>query len=356
MRTCPTIVIALAVLPLWAGVAAARGKKDAASGQAGPVHLQRVWEPREQAFTVLVPQGWVTEGGVVRVDPRLGPTNSVGAKIDFSVKRDPAGTTMIHWLPNITYKDPRYLVGGFPVGSNYMGMMVYPMQDPLSFLTQMVFRQQRPQAQNVQIVEQGPLPQAAQKFQRQSVVPNVQYQAGAITLVYDEGGIRYREKMVAVVEAMMGEGLGMWTNRATTTVRAPEAEFDRAQRLLALIEGSLQGNPQWVSGENRGAAQRAQNALDTQRHLQDQSRKMLDKKRENHAEIRHSSWLFLTGQEDYVNPHTGRVEQGSNQYKRRWVNGSGDVIYTDDSSYDPRADPNLQGRTSDFQLSRVRKR
>jgi hypothetical protein len=134
MRLRATIVIALAFVPLGAGVAAARGKKDAAFGQAGPVHLQRVWEPREQAFTVLVPQGWVTEGGVVRVDPRLGPTNSVGAKIDFSVKRDPAGTTMIRWLPNITYKDPRYLMGGFSVGSNTMGMMVYPMQGRTSDL------------------------------------------------------------------------------------------------------------------------------------------------------------------------------------------------------------------------------
>lgn len=83
---------------------------------------------------------------------------------------------------------------------------------------------------------------------------------------------------------------------------------------------------------------------------------IVDKKRQTHAEIRHDSWLFLTGQEDYVNPHTGLVEQGSNQYKRRWINGSGDVIYTDDPNYDPRADPNLQGRTSDFQQSRVRQR
>jgi hypothetical protein len=128
VKIVPSIVIALAVVPLWAGGASARGNRGAASGQGGPVHLLRVWEPREQAFTVLVPQGWLTEGGVVRMDPRLGPTNSVGAKIDFSVKRDPAGTTMIHWLPNITYKDPRYLMGGFSVGSNTMGMMVYPMQ------------------------------------------------------------------------------------------------------------------------------------------------------------------------------------------------------------------------------------
>jgi len=356
MRNRLAFVFTLTAIHLAPGTAVARGNKGGVPGQTGPVHLVRTWEPREHAFSVLLPQGWVTEGGVVRVDPRLGPTNSVGAKIDFSAKRDPAGTTMIRWLPNTSYKDPRYLMGGFPVGSNYMGMMVYPMQDPFSFLTQMVFRQLRPQAQNVQIVEQKPVPQAAQKFQKQSVMPNVQYQAGAVTLVYDEGGIRFREKMVAVIEAVMGQGMGMWTNRATTTVRAPDAEFERAQRLLALIEGSIQGNPQWVSGENRGAAQRAQNARETQRYLQDQSRQMLDEKRQTHAEMRHDSWLFLTGQEDYVNPHTGQVEQGSNQYKRRWINGSGDVIYTDDPNYDPRADPNLQGRTSDFELSRVRQR
>jgi len=122
-----------------------------------------------------------------------------------------------------------------------------------------------------------------------------------------------------------------------------------------VIETSLKGNPAWVAGENRGAATRAHNALQTQRYIQDQRRQMVDRQRQVNAEARHSSWLFLTGQDDYVNPHTGEVEQGSNEYRNRWVNSGGDVIYSNNPEYDPSWDTNLAGR-SDYKLSALRKR
>ena len=167
--------------------------------------------------------------------------------------------------------------------------------------------------------------------------------------------MRYKEKLMAVIENIAGPGLGMWTNHETLAVRAPAAEFDRTAPLFGTIEGSLQGNPEWVAAENYGAAVRAHNALETQRYLQEQQRRIVEHRRHVNAEIRHSNWLFLTGQEDYVNPHTGQVEQGSDHYKRRWVNSSGDVIYSDNPDYDPGWDTNLAGR-SDYKLSPPRKR
>jgi hypothetical protein len=322
---------------------------------AAAVYLHRWVEPKEGACAILIPEGWTAEGGVVRIDPRLGPTNSVGAKIDITVKKDSAGSVAIHWLPNFTYKDPRYLIGNFPVGSNYMGSMVYPLQDPQSFLWQFAFRPKRPQAQNVQVVERKPLPDLARQYQQHAVASNMHYEAGALTLEYNENGTHYREEMKAVIENVVGQGLGMWTNHESMTVRAPAAEFAQAEPLIALIVGSLQGNAQWVAGENRGAAIRAHNALQAQRYLQEQRHQMVERQRETNAEARHSSWLFLTGQDDYVNPHTGEVEQGSNQYKYRWVNSGGDVIYSDNPDYDPTRDTKLRGR-SDYQLSPLRAR
>jgi hypothetical protein len=319
------------------------------------LYLHRWVEPKEHAFTILLPEGWIAEGGVLRIDPRLGPTNSVGAKIDFSVKKDQAGSVMIHWLPNFTYKDPRALVGAFPVGSNYMGSMVFPVLDAQTFMDQFVLRKQRPQARNVRVLERRPLSDLAQKYRQRSAMPNARYDAGSLTVAYDEGGVGYKEKLVAVIEDIEGQGLGMWTNHETLAVRAPAAEFDRTAPLLSAIESSLKGNPAWVDGENRGAAARAHNALQTQRYLQDQRHQMVERQREVNAEARHSSWLFLTGQDDYVNPHTGEVEQGSNEYKNRWINSSGDVIYTNNPDYDPSWDTSLQGR-SDYKLSPLRPR
>jgi hypothetical protein len=320
--------------------------------------LRRHTEPKESAFTVLVPDGWLTEGGVVRIDPSKGPTNSVGAKIDFTVKRDAAGTAMLRWHPNITYKDPKFLMGGFPVGSNYMGCPVQRRPSAESFLEQHIFRKQRPKAQNVQIVERKPLPELAQRYRRRAAssagMGGYGYDAATLTVEYDEAGGHYREKLVGMIEDTGKAGLGMWTNRETVAVRAPAAEFDRTARMLSVVETSVKGNPAWVSGENRGAARRAKNALDTQRYVQNRLKEIVDHRRQTYAEIRHSHWLSITGQNDYVNPHTGEVETGTDGWKHRWVNSAGDVIYTDDPGYDPTRDPRV-GRT-DFKPSQLHPR
>jgi hypothetical protein len=94
------------------------------------------------------------------------------------------------------------------------------------------------------------------------------------------------------------------------------------------------------------------NALETQRYLQEQRHQMVERQRQTNAEARRSSWLFLTGRDDYVNPHTGEVEQGSNEYQRRWVNSAGDVIYSN-KDYDPSWDSKLPGQ-SDYKSSPLR--
>src|ERR1017187_3431422 len=110
---------------------------------------------------------------------------------------------MMHCLPNITYKDPKW-VPMFRVGSNYMGSMVYPVSDAQTYMTQFVFRKQRPQAQNVQIQERKPLPELVRRYQQNSPpargMSRVVYDAGSMTVVYDEGGVHYKEKMRAVIE------------------------------------------------------------------------------------------------------------------------------------------------------------
>ena len=104
------LLLSLAALPLAA--------------QKAPLRLRRVAEARENAFTILIPAGWQLEGGVLRINPfqTNGPTNTVGAKFDFRVK-DAAGAAEMHWLPGMTYQDPRRMTLPRPVGSQYQGML-----------------------------------------------------------------------------------------------------------------------------------------------------------------------------------------------------------------------------------------
>lgn len=136
------LLLPLALLALACG----GGTSETLGQQKKAAVFHRMAEPRERAFTVLVPDGWSTEGGIFRVDPlrQGGPAQSVAAKVDFAVKKDAPGTVMIRWLPDMLYFDARNSPAGqmglFPPGSNYMGMTVMPLLSAQQFLAQLPFR------------------------------------------------------------------------------------------------------------------------------------------------------------------------------------------------------------------------
>jgi len=328
------------------------------------VYFRRVAEPREKAFTILVPAGWRTEGGIVRVNPMAanGPANAIAAKVDFAVKRDAAGSVMLRALPEMMYADLRRTpVGGtgmFPVGSQYNGMTVYPVTDAATFLAQVAFKYAHPRATAARVADRrrnSRLAQAYAQRLRASGVPfQFRYDAAVITVNYQEGGAAYTEKLFTVIEDMGQAGGGIWSNKDTVLVRAPAGEFEKWAPILSIVQSSVQMNPQWVAGEIRGQMQRNKIALDVQRDIQRIDREIVAHRQRTDAEINNDMFLTLTGQEEYINPHTNQVEMGSNQWKNRWVTPSGDVVYSDDSSYDPNHDPNLN--RTDFKRTPVRPR
>lgn len=346
---------------------------DAASGNASGrasgapsdvLYLRRVVEPHEHAFSVLVPKGWLTEGGILRINPMtvggLG-VNTIGAKVDFQVKRDERGTVLMHWLPEMTYKDMRRLGSlgvGFPVGSMYMTARVYPLMSAFAFLQQAIFPVQHPQARNVQVVERRPLPHLAKAFQEKAPCsPGMgcyTYDVGLLVVTYDEGGVHYKEMLSTAIEDSGALGVGMWTNKNTTLVRAPAAEFEKIVPLFSMIQSSEQLNQSWVAAERQGMAQRGRNALATQKYVQDANRQIVEHRRNTYAEAANDMYLNMTNHEEYVNPYTKEVETGTNQYSNRWQNADGEVIYTNDPNYDPNRDPNVE--RSDFKRSEIRPR
>jgi len=64
-------------------------------------------------------------------------------------------------------------------------------------------------------------------------------------------------------------------------------------------------------------------------------------------------FLTITGQNEYKNPITGQLEMDTNNWNRRWVNSNGDIIYSNDSNYNPNYDPEI--KITGFELSQPRK-
>jgi len=343
---------------------AAVQKAGSKKGSAQVTRFTRVREPRENAFTVLIPAGWQTEGGIFRVDPTAagGPSQSIAAKCDFAVKSDGAGSVMVRWLPDVLFYDPSYSPAGqmgmFPPGSNYQGMTVYRVMPAPQFIRDIAFPYAHPQASGLQVKEAKSLPELAQKYRQyaSAIVPGstFSYDAALVTMTYQEGGKTYEEKMVTVVENWGQLGAGMWGNKETYYIRAPKGELGKWAPHLSTIQNSVVLNSQWIAGEIRGQAQRGEIALNTQREVERIGREITEHRQKTNAEINNDMFLTLTGQEEYVNPYTKEVETGSNQWKYRWVNESGEVLYTDTEEYDPNVDVDLN--RSDYKRTPVRKR
>ncbi len=349
---------------LIGGALAARGEEKNAG--LGTIVFLQVQEPKENAFTFLLPKGWLVEGGVFRVNPlaQSGPMNSIAAKMDIAVKKDPQGSVMGRWLPDIMYFDatnsPVGQMGLAPTGSSYNGMTVLPVMPAGQFLTQVVVPYLHPQAGDFQITEQRALPDLAQRCQQQVLAmlgqygSSFSYDAGLLGLTYTEGGVRYEEKIVTVVENWGQLGAGMWGNKETFCLRTPAGQFELWGPVFRTIQTSVKLNPQWVAAEMRGQMDRAAIVRKTQQEIQQINQEIIENRQKTNAEINNDMYLTLTDQEEYVNPHTNEVEVGSNQWKYRWENESGEIVYTDDGNYNPNQDPAIN--RTDYKVSEVRPR
>jgi hypothetical protein len=342
----------------------AAGSEQPATSRAAIVTFTQVAEPRESAFRIRIPRGWQTEGGIFRVDPTGagGPAQSVAAKLDFAVKKDEAGSVMIRWLPDVMFYDSRRSPAGqmglFPPGSNYQGMTVRYVMPAEQFIREVAFPYAHPQAGNVTVTEQKPLPGLARRHreQAQSTFPGAtfSYDAALVTFTYAEDGRNYEEKMVAVVEDWGQLGAGMWGNKETMLARTPVKEFEEWEPYFSTIQGSVVLNPSWVVGEIQGQIRRGEIVLNTQREIQRIGREIVDHRQRTNGEIMNDMYLTFTEQEEYVNPYTNEVEMGTNQWRHRWVNESGDVIYTDSEDYNPNVD--IEVNRSDYRRTPIRRR
>ena len=326
--------------------------------------FNRITEPNENAFSVLVPKDWQTAGGIYRVDPteQGGAAQSIAAKVDFTVKNDATGTVMIRWLPDVLFYDARYSPAGqmglYPPGSNYNGMTVYPWISAQQFVPEIAFPYAHPNASNVRVIESKKLSIVAQNYQQRmrALMPMIDfsYDAALVTLSYTENRVRYIEKMMCVLENWGRAGAGMWGNKETIYIRTPEGEFAKYESVLSVIQNSIIINKQWLAGELRGQERRGEIMINTQREMNRIEQQITEHHQKTNAEIHNDMFLTLTDQEEYVNPFTNEIEMGSNQWKYRWENEAGEIIYTDNESYDPRVDVNLN--RTDYKLTPIRKR
>lgn len=323
----------------------------------------RVSEPKEQAFTILVPKDWQAEGGLFRVNPLQagGPLNSIEAKCDLLYKSDFKGTEAFRILPDIVYAHAGIGAGFFPAGSNYQGAEVRTIVDATTFLKNL-FSGLHPTAKAVKILEIKRLPGEIRAIEQglaytnqllaQIGLQSLSYKcdaAGAI-FEYTEGGICYREILLTGIINM--PAALTWKNTRTLAFRAPAKEFEQWRPVMDIMRFSVRFNPAWIIKECEGQAERAKIVMKVYENIRRIDQEILQKTAVNREEIMNDNFLVLTEQEEFVNPHTGKVETDTDAYKYRWITPGGDIYYTNKED----ENPNIFLHQTNYERSPVRKR
>lgn len=315
---------------------------------AEPIAFARYIDRTEGAFLLLVPSGWQAAGGIVRVNALTagGSGNASEAKIDFAVLREPEGRVAIRWLPKINYAQPSPY--NAMLGGNWNGMPIVAMPTAADYLMRLLFPSLHPEAGDVRIEKTQPRPDSVAALRRLPVAQAVISQgaryvadAAMITVTYSEGGVRYRELLFVALEGYELMGTGLWSNPFTIVARAPESEYEAYGRVAKVVVNSFELNPLWFQGEAAGQIHRGGVAADTLRRLAEVDAQIARNRAETMAQINRQEYLALTDQECYRNPFSGGKEYGSNQWKHRWTNASGEQFYSDDDHWDPNTDPRL---------------
>jgi len=319
-------------------------------GPGGPLVFQRRVEPNEGAYSYLAPKGWSSKGGIFHVDPQKanGPVNSILPKNDLLLRRDPEGTAYFRFLPGWVYADLRSSpmaqtgMNPFPPGSWYQGMPVRNWPTWEGYLKE-TFRALHPAARDLRVVESRPLPELAEAFRKRDRFLASQmggigmqppgYAAGALVIDYVEKGRKYRE---ALVTALIDNRASlMWNNDYTMAMRAPAEEADALRPVFNVIRQSVRLDPGWIVRVSKAAGERAEIARKTFEYIQKIDREIVENRARVNAEQRYEGYLLLTGQEDFVNPWTKKVETDTADYKYRWTTSTGDYIYSNERQFDP---------------------
>jgi len=326
------------------------------------IAFERKNEPKEQAFSLLVPRGWRVEGGIFRVNPLQagGPLNSIEAKCDLLLQ-SPDGSVSFHILPDIVYAHVGIGAGLFPPGSAYQGAEVRQMVDARTFLTG-IFTGSHPAASGAKTVKLTHLPGEKKSLDQGLAYTNQllaqiglagqSYQSDAAGGVFEymEQGVAFRE--VWLTGIINQPAALTWKNTRTLAFRAPAKNFDQWRPVMDVIRFSIRFNPQWILKEAEGQQQRVDFVMKIYAEIRRIDQEIIQKTTINREEIMNDNFLVLTEQEEYVNPHNGQIEVDTDAFRFRWVTPGGDTYFTNRED----EDPNLFLQRTDYKRSAVRKR
>ncbi|HWA57441.1 MAG TPA: hypothetical protein VG692_09315 [Gemmatimonadales bacterium] len=314
------------------------------------LRIQPVIDPmmnNEEAFRLLVPREWRTEGGLVW---RGELSNLVYLQLRLG---DPQGRTALEFFPTLPFTWSMQGYPGFPPGSLYLGAYVAQPMDPETFVRQLILPQLRGRV-SPRVVRTEALPKLAEQVAAGVQEPGAvkQVVAGRTRVEYEEGGRAFEEDIYVVMvytRVPLTPQYLWWGPERAFGFRAEKGQLDRQAPLLQAMLASLRIDPRWFAKVTQvrqmwieNQMQAIRNAAELSRYIartSDEISAMQQQAWENRqaSEERTSrAYLeYIRGVETYHDSYSGRDVQLPTGYSQVWASRDGEYILANDLHFNP---------------------
>lgn len=336
------------------------GLQESQSNKRQPVYRYRLYEDTtEKAFTVMVPEGWRTEGGIMSVAPNQIRTvvDGCGKKLHFSMY-DPKTQASITYYPTEIYGTTGPSTTFFQIqpGQVLNGMIQMPqLLSPSSYVQQIVFPQARQQASNIQWGKVKSLQSLAAAWKKafhseDPVSPNIV--AESIEVAYDRNGTRFAELWTALVTSITVNNTTIWMPDFAVVASAPLDIVEEVSPLLKAVITSFRMNPAWMAQTianyetcTKGVAitQEKIRAIDrkisqqirkVQKQIHDIDNDIVANRNKTRSVIQEHEHNTLMGEDKYEDTKTGTRYLIDVGYERNFTDGE-NIIQTNDWNFEP---------------------
>ncbi|MDD5543334.1 MAG: hypothetical protein PHX83_09175 [Acidobacteriia bacterium] len=291
-------------------------------------------DPREHAFSVDVPEGWMANGGMFRF-----------ASVDTRPVVDaasPDGTIHITGgdkdIPPFTMPNQMLAFAGFREGSWYspgygVQMMVRRYQTGAEFVRSYVESKIAPQCIGLVFDETRDRPDISRainaiyaQFSNSGV--RTQLSTGETAFHCQSRGQPMNGYYLAGTMSTLMTGNGLWNVQILYGFLAPSAQTRQAQAILEHMVQSFQYNPQWSAMQSGIAMQTSKIVTQTNNEITNMIDSSYWNRQKTLDEISRRRSNATLGVEDVIDPLTGdqmKVESGSNYY---WIDQHGAIVGT----------------------------
>jgi len=308
-----------------------------AQGRGPAIRYLRWQDPRENAFSLEVPEGWTINGGLFRV-----------AAVQFSGAWEmlsPDGQVRIMGgdaeLPYFTEPTQILMMSGFREGSWYspgygVRFLVQRYIPGAAFARQYVMMRCARYCSDVTVTENRDLPQAVAAIN--AVYARYAGVGVALSLTAGEAVFTCRQQdrpmrgyyfagtQRTQVAGMQG---GVWNAEYLAGFLAAEGKLELAREVFDHALKSIQINPQWLAMQQNLTANTSRIVSQTHAEITRIIDESYWSRQATMDELSRRRSNVILGVEDVIDPVTGRelkVESGSNYY---WIDHRGTIVGTD---------------------------